>query len=368
MFTDFASRCGCDERLANEDMCPHEIVAKGGYNKSFFKERHMRRECVEGSLEGWVEEDAVSSIDAMIGYELENLAPAKDDVGIGVGIGSADGDEMMADGTNLPPPLPPPGYLRPKSVGKVQPLAKKYVENVFTSAIDQYNGMTPDRKHLISSLVLDLQNQLTIDTTQSKSMNTVTSGHIVDVPSNHSRAAQTKKRLLPIHEVTNKHNKLKASATSQQEIGHTIQVNTKSRRITCSFCTLNHMITSCDKKQTCCLDATEYILTTDYPQSEDSLCNRIQNMPATEGCGKGSAPFDTLPRNYVNMNFIIHESRSYIDGSNIYRVSFIGSKGVVVYANVWITTKAMNSITTHTNRKKKYVYDQTIMSMQIAPV
>ena len=377
LFPTFESRCGCVERLANEDMCPHEIAAKGGYNKAFFKERHMSRKSVEGSLVGWVE-DAVSSIDEMIGYELENLTPNGD---VGIGIGSADGDVMMADATNLqtyaplpPPPLPPPGYLPPKSVGKVQPLAKKYVQNVLNSTIDQYNGMTKDRKHLISSLVLDLEHQLTIDTTQSKSISTSTSGHVVDAPSNYSISSQPRNRLLPTHEVVA--NKRKASAPhlgvmmqpQLAEIGREIQVNTKTRKLTCSFCDDNHMITSCDLKQEFCLNATEYVLTTESPQNADTLCNRIKNMPTTEGCGERPVPFDTLSKDHIKMNFIIKESRPNDDGSVIYNVSFIGSKGVVTQRDVWITAKALNSITTHTNKKKKYVYDQTIIVKQLVAV
>ena len=55
-----------------------------------------------------------------------------------------------------------------------------------------------------------------------------------------------------------------------------------------------------------------------------------------------------------------------IDNSRIYKVSFIGNDGEIIPGNtsenVWITAKAMNSITTHTNKKKKYVYDKTIMA------
>ena len=43
LFTDFERRCDFRERLANQHMCPHEIVAKDGCNKSFFKERHVLR-------------------------------------------------------------------------------------------------------------------------------------------------------------------------------------------------------------------------------------------------------------------------------------------------------------------------------------
>ena len=152
------------------------------------------------------------------------------------------------------------------------------------------------------------------------------------------------------------------------EMGHEIQVNTKTRKLTCGFCGGNHMITSCNLKQGFSLNATEYVLTTDSPQNADTLYNRIKNMPTTEGFGKGPAPFDTLPKDYIKMNFIIQESRSNDNGSVIYNVSFIGSKGVVTHRDVWITAKAMNSITTHTNKKKKYVYDETIIVKQLAVV
>ena len=38
---------------------------------------------------------------------------------------------------------------------------------------------------------------------------------------------------------------------------------------------------------------TEYELTTDYPVQEQSLRNRLEEMPVTEGGGKGSTPFRT---------------------------------------------------------------------------
>ena len=98
----------------------------------------MARESVEGSLVGWVEEDtaaAQSSINDMLGFELENLP----NVGTDVGIGSADGDMMMVDATDtmpsvmptLPPP-PPPGYV-PESGAKVKPLPVRRVQRVLSN-------------------------------------------------------------------------------------------------------------------------------------------------------------------------------------------------------------------------------------------
>jgi len=41
VFLNKASRCGCPDpdRVANECMCVHEIVGKGGYNRNFFLPR-----------------------------------------------------------------------------------------------------------------------------------------------------------------------------------------------------------------------------------------------------------------------------------------------------------------------------------------
>ena len=90
------------------------------------------------------------------------------------------------------------------------------------------------------------------------------------------------------------------------------------------------MIITCDKKKTFCLDATEHVLTIDIPQNEDALFNRIQYMLSSEGCGKGSAPFDALSKKCIKKNFIIHEVHSFIDSSRICTVRFIVNRGVVV--------------------------------------
>lgn len=388
LFKDFSSRCDCRERMANEEMCTHEIIAKGGFRKLFFSARHMARESVSGSTVGWVEADATeqsNSIDAMLGYELENLQPTTSIVGIASA--DADGDMGMVNATTatammptiMPaqqavPVLPPPGYLRPKTVGTVKPLPKKHVQNVLTTTIDAYNGMTEDRKHLISSLVLDLENKLTIDTTQSKTLKTKRSNHFVVVPTNACIATQPKNRLLPSHElVANK--KLKSSPPYNglaqdwnESVLHEIILNSNVRTIKCGFCTENHMITTCKKKQAFCMDASEYVLTTENPQNEDTLRSRMKCMPVTGCCGKGSAPYDSVAKDNIANNFIIHEARS-MESSRIFKVSFVGKDGNIFEnnrsANIWITTKAMNSLTTHNNKKKKYVYDRTIIAEQV---
>ena len=75
------------------------------------------------------------------------------------------------------------------------------MENIFANVIDKCNGMTKDCKYLILLLVLDLENQIKIDTVQSKSTNTKRSGHVVIAPRKSCKKAQPKNHLLPTHEV-----------------------------------------------------------------------------------------------------------------------------------------------------------------------
>ena len=41
IFLAFADRCNCQERVPEEDMCVHEILAKNGYHDIFYNEMHL---------------------------------------------------------------------------------------------------------------------------------------------------------------------------------------------------------------------------------------------------------------------------------------------------------------------------------------
>ena len=96
-------------------------------------------------------------------------------------------------------------------------------------------------------------------------------------------------------------------------------------------------------------------------------------MPATEGCGKGMAPYNAIAPANIGKSFVIHEARTMVDDSNkesrIFCVSFIGSDGEIIpgvsTTNAWITYIAMNSIITHNYKRKKFVYDQTIIRQSL---
>ena len=114
------------------------------------------------------------------------------------------------------------------------------------------------------------------------------------------------------------------------------------------------------------MNSFEYILTTDDQNrnAEKSLRQRIHAMPCADDCGKGEAPFATIPRDYLHCNFILHVARSFETSSRIWCVSFIGNDGEVLDNRlakmIWITFDAMNSLLTHTLKKKKYVFDSSV--------
>ena len=62
----------CNERLRELDMCAHEIKVRGGFESSYFLDRHFCRQSVRGSLVGWnaSENDFIAGL---IGFEYEEI-------------------------------------------------------------------------------------------------------------------------------------------------------------------------------------------------------------------------------------------------------------------------------------------------------
>ena len=66
------SRCPCEYRVAQQDMCVHEILAKGGFRAELFEERHFERKFVSGSINGWVAPPK-DKLNQIIGYSPEHI-------------------------------------------------------------------------------------------------------------------------------------------------------------------------------------------------------------------------------------------------------------------------------------------------------
>jgi len=53
VFNTSFDRCNCGTSVAFEAQCDHEIKVRDGFDVSYFQKRHMRRNQVKGSLNGW---------------------------------------------------------------------------------------------------------------------------------------------------------------------------------------------------------------------------------------------------------------------------------------------------------------------------
>ncbi|EJK43834.1 hypothetical protein THAOC_37684 [Thalassiosira oceanica] len=75
-------RCDCKDRIAEQDMCVHEICCDG-FDQDKFLPRHLRRDRVSGSLEGWSPpESSASPLDEILKSNeviFDPPAPAKDE-------------------------------------------------------------------------------------------------------------------------------------------------------------------------------------------------------------------------------------------------------------------------------------------------
>ena len=363
LFQSMNSRCGCSERVAYQGMCPHEILVYGGFDKSLFSPRHMLRELVAGSLEGWSPNqisNPTTSLDDIIGFESENVPS--------VGIMEEYRIEGSADTTNTLSTVnyqhqPHLQNTMPPTRVKVKPLAIKHLTNVFSNVQAGYSRMSDDEKFAISNLVLQLENKLTMGDTTTCSIMHTSEGTAVMVPCQSSLKKQPSKRLQP-------KDKVSSAKRSKSGVTYSVVANTK-KPIHCSFCNGNHKINSCEIKESYRHNAQVYTLTRDDNISREVLRSSLKQIRlCSDGPPQHVTVYHSVVRENENCNFIIHKasaasndkSRDTFEGRS-FCISFIGKMGIVVEheftKNVWVSGEAMNNLTMHMNMKPKYVYDET---------
>lgn len=368
IFANADSRCNCKDRLEHEDMCPHEILEKRGFQASLFQPKHMARSVVAGSLDGWVEEE--QSLEHLIGYDVPEHID--DETQVGGIMGSADTDvESLQPAAQLLPTRPS-GYVA-KTASKVQSLPSKRIKNVLSNVVGAYGSCGDERKFEISDLVLKLEKLMHQENTQTQRVESESTAYeyAIDEPTNQCISSQTKKRMLPNHEVYGK--KFKAGL-QRQGVGQVIQVNDQcsihvnAKSVNhCSFCNSTvHKVTNCDKKYGMISKVgDEYALTTEKAEVETNLRARLKSF-CTDVGGKVCV-FSNVPRSNDNCNFIIHRASLTVCGvpgnilDMIFCISFIGKLGTVTEGcqlteKIWVTGSVMNALITHKFKRKKYVY------------
>ena len=388
IFRSTTDRCSCPQRLEEEDMCTHEIKAIGGFDETFFKQCHMAREKVTGSLEGWTEPKC-NLIDEIIGYEEEEFTPPpplppsmnmpsplaelEDLAELECGtdtllVGTADVDNRIANPFKSVPVLPINQYER--SSGKCKPLQNQVVKNISNTVSDVYKNLDENQQLEVSSLLLQLRDLITMDPKKSKTV-TSTGGYSVRKPNQSLISSQAKKRIISMHERISKtaSNKLNTNIQNlgiKQVVmgkdGVEIEVNGKTKSRRCQFCEEQHVFTQCNHRCKFKMNANEYLLSINqqYVQNERNLRTYIRDsMPysVVEEGGEKINPTNILDSNCLRSNFIIHTACK--DGHNVmYRISFL-NKQAQTDKKLWITSDAMNSIITHNKKKLKFVYDET---------
>ena len=374
-------RCKCKERVAHLGQCLHEIL-KDGFDKNKFQEMHFRRTRVTGSLTGWTQAaETAAYVDKIIGYEPEEIV-----------MSSGHSPILASSTTNLHKNLesPLPGYM-PDTSSNIKPFKKNVVDNIFNSVSASYTRMDNEKKFKINALAMELEHLLLSDS-NGTTVEHSSGGVCVDIPSQELIAKQPKNRLMPVREM-NKRKKNKKfkhilgrwNCTSLFVFGltymivplyplgmkqvvsgkkHDILVNPRTAIRSCTFCHNCKSVTNCSRRTDLKRSAFEYVLTTDDYSVQHALIARFDAMPIAPSL-KGSV-IGNVSSEYLKANFIIH-SASLIEGRapGIHGMNFCVSfltPNAMPLEEVWVSGSAMNTMATHGLKKKKYVYDQTMIS------
>ena len=192
-------------------MCAHEIKLLGGFHPSCFKPCHMRREVVEGSLDGW-EGPTTNIIDELIGYDDSDIitsSPTHGDVHAMIDAPISAGHDIEPNGlTGTPDDVVGPFFdVHAEKSGRCQPLPAESIRSVLSAASDAYSRLDDDSKFEMSRLALQLQELMAVD--RNKSTKVASSvvddegqGYYVMNPSQSVIASQPKKRLMSFKYIT----------------------------------------------------------------------------------------------------------------------------------------------------------------------
>jgi hypothetical protein len=375
-------RCYCRNRVAHQEMCVHEIKVFG-FKRSFFEPRHMLRECVSGSLDGWTAPD-ITVIDEVLQYESEPIINGEEilnnqdmDIDGNDGIRSLFDTDHEEATNHLEPPA---GHL-PTLTGRITPLSQGEFSDKMQSYIARYSRLEESKKFAVEAVLLELDKvflskQPTRDHPLLKSHHEIS----LEYPGTHAIRKQPQKRLKSACEIARNASKkhidkyLLASGLQQTISGEdqSILVNGKVGAVKhCQFCNGDHNYTSgCMKRDYLTARSRETMLRNTHPDQEGALRERIlSTMPVSNGPTTRDGVFQTLPQEYHRANFVIHEV-SLVQGmpldqfsGMIFCISILRKDAEVLegYCRVWISGSVMNRLITVNNKRKiKFVFDETI--------
>ena len=364
--SEISSRCPCPYRLAELDMCVHEILAKGGFVKELHLEMHLERQFVSGSINGWVEPKE-KILNDIIGYspEIIRLNPPLPSE-----------EEILEKDTNIPmfnpfsegsadDPLPV-DYLPERNVSTT-PFTKKEIENVLHGVLSGYSNFRHSRRHDISLLVLQLDELLTLDEKTSNPFDGPQNSCLL-VPTKNSQRREPKTRLQPVHE---RYGTKKMKYLQKQGITQILTLEQQELQIKgdqkrhCSFCNDEHGVNVCTKLKSMGEKGMTYHLTSQNLNIRSSLKDRLSmSMPVVVDSGKGS-PFQSIDRKVKDSNFIIHlaslvqgKPSNHIEGLN-FCITFLDkfARNVNGFSRIWISGDVMQCLINHSNTYFTFLFE-----------
>jgi len=139
--------CDCAERVAHERQCPHLIKVRGGFDITCFEKRHIRRQKVVGSINGWTP----PSPSTEFGGDEEVLDSASDPFQDMI-----DNNDDFDD-INMEVAVPPEEAQIDLSSTKVKPLRRKDISNLTTNIISHYEDCSDDVKFVIGGMFIQMK-------------------------------------------------------------------------------------------------------------------------------------------------------------------------------------------------------------------
>ena len=142
-----------------------------------------------------------------------------------------------------------------------------------------------------------------------------------------------------------------------------VLVNPRHPVRNCTFCRNCKTVTNCPRRVELKMSASEYVLTRADCNVQLALIARFDAMPiapSLKGCVLGNVSSDSLKANFIiHLASLIEGGVPGIHGMN-FCVSFL-TQNAEPLEEVWVSGSAMDSMATHTLKKKKYVYDETMI-------
>ena len=145
-------RCNCEKKITEQDMCVHEVVAFG-FRKSHYQPRHMFRDNITGSVDGWIPQEQ-SVMNSILEYEIE---PIEDDwfaCNQEESASSVDGFMASIDDIEEEPTT---ALLPPAKA--IKPLDQKEVQNRMNCLITQYSKMSKHDKFNFCAKLIDFEKE-----------------------------------------------------------------------------------------------------------------------------------------------------------------------------------------------------------------